>query len=194
MYYTSCISASATDYEARFQFHDLVSKYYGSYLVSNSPTSNGSKDELSVSFEYYLRVCVSDSLTVIPDSQSWKCGRWTRQVISGTYQDKDGSTDTGEIDEDGNWVSDENYEDNYEDNYVDDVPTSNDGSDVDGDDVGKDTDSYGTDDVKGLLQQVGQFPKLIKKLFSFLPSWCLTLVGFGFSCMILILIIKAVRG
>lgn len=181
---------NATDYEARFQFHELVSKYYGTYLVSQSPTSNGSKDELTVNFEYYLRVCVSDSLTVIPtQTTGWKCGPWQRQLICGTYQDKNGSTDSGDFDENGDWVSNGDNEDNY----LDDVPTSNDGSDVDGDDVVK-KENYDTGDIKSLLSQVGDFPKLIKKLFSFLPQWCLTLFAFGFGCMIVLLLIKTVRG
>lgn len=138
---------------------------------------------------YYMRVVVSDSLTVMPDSKSWKCGDW--RLYSSVLSDEKGSTQSGDFDEDDNWVPDGDEED------VDREVVITDGDeDVDeavDEQYEKDTD-YGTDDVKELVKQVGQFPKLIKKLFSFLPSWCLTLFAFGFACMIVLLVIKTIRG
>lgn len=180
---------NASQLEKKFQYHDLISKFYGKFMAEHHPTTNAQSYELQTEFNYYCRVIVSDSLEVIPNqSFGWKCGKWKRVVVSGNYEDKDYTADSGEIDEDGNWVSDEDYEDIDDGDAV-----SNDPANADKDDIEKDTD-YGTDDVKGLLKQVGQFPKLIKKIFSFLPSWCLTLFAFGFACMIVLLVIKTIRG
>lgn len=179
---------NASQLEKKFQYHDLISKFYGKFLAEHHPATNAQSYELQTEFNYFCRVAVSDSLSVIPNqSDGWKCGKWKRLVVSGGYQETDSTSDSGEIDEDGNWVSDEDYED------VDDSVThTDDPANADDDDV-KDMD-YGTDDVKGLVKQVGQFPKLIKKIFSFLPSWCLTLFAFGFACMIVLLVIKTIRG
>lgn len=151
-----------------------------------------SLDTSTMKLHYYLRVVVSDSLTVVPGQKSWKCGDWVN--VTAELSDKGGaSSEPGHFDEDNNWVSDGDSEE------VDRVVTS-------GDETGEEAaekqdekrkeekEKYDTDDIKNLLSQIGDFPKLIKKIFSFFPKWCLSLFSFGFACMIVLLIIKTVRG
>lgn len=180
---------NASQLEKKFQYHNLVSRFYGKYMAEHHPATNAQSYELNTVFNYYCRVVVSDSLTVIPtQSTGWKCGKWKRVVISGNYQAKDKVSDSGDFDENGNWVSDGDYEN------VDDGQTRTDNpAEATSDDIDSGTD-YVVGDVKSLLSQVGQFPKIITKLFSFLPKWALSLAGFAFACMIVILVIKAVRG
>lgn len=149
-------------------------------------------DTSTMKLHYYLRVIVSDSLTVVPGQKSWKCGDWVN--VTTELSDKGGaSSEPGHFDEDGDWVSDGDSEE------VDRVITSGDET---GDEASEKQDEkrkeekekFDTDDIKSLLSQVGDFPKLIKKLFSFLPSWCLALYAFGFACMIVLLVIKTIRG
>ena len=44
------------------------------------------------------------------------------------------------------------------------------------------------------MTEVGNVPKAIGKLFSFLPDWVTTFIGFGFVVLITLIIIKAIRG
>lgn len=151
-----------------------------------------SLDTSTMKLHYYLRVIVSDSLTVVPGQKSWKCGDWVD--VTAELTDKGGtSSEPGHFDEDGDWVSDGDAEE------VDTVITSGDetgeeAAEKQEEKLKEEKEKYDTDDIKSLLSQVGDFPKLIKKLFSFLPGWCLTLFAFGFGCMIILLLIKAVRG
>lgn len=180
---------NASQLEKRFQYHNLVSKFYGKYMAEHHPATNAQSYELNTVFNYYCRVIVSDSLTVIPtQTTGWKCGKWKRAVVSGNYHDKDYVSDDGEFNENGDWISDGNYE-----NIDNGDAVTNDPANAGIDDIDNGAD-YGVGDVKGLLSQVGQFPKIIKKLFSFLPEWCLALFAFSFACMGVILVIKAVRG
>lgn len=48
--------------------------------------------------------------------------------------------------------------------------------------------------VKSFLNSIGYVPEFFTKIFSFLPDWCLTFVGFGFTIIVAIAVYKMVRG
>lgn len=48
--------------------------------------------------------------------------------------------------------------------------------------------------VKSFLNSIGYVPEFFTKIFSFLPDWCLTFVGFGFTIIVAIGVYKMVRG
>lgn len=51
-----------------------------------------------------------------------------------------------------------------------------------------------SDSASSFLSFIGNVPKIIAKIFSFLPSWCLTLVATGFALVILLIVYKLIRG
>lgn len=48
--------------------------------------------------------------------------------------------------------------------------------------------------IGGLIDLLGDFPMVISKVFGFLPDWCLGMFATGFGVLIVILIVKAIRG
>lgn len=56
------------------------------------------------------------------------------------------------------------------------------------------TDDELLEQAESLVSQIGEIPQLIATLFSFLPSWCLTLFGVGFGILVLLIIYKLIRG
>lgn len=151
-------------------------------------------------YRVYFRVLCTDSLTVIPDSSdgSWRSGGWSYVdfssdgVVSGNGN--------GHFDENGEWTTDDKKDDiinggndTYidEDSAKDDRNNSSDWGRKDNDDSGSGLD---TGSIKSFLNQVGNVPKAIAKLFSFLPEWVTAFISFGFIVLVALMIIKAIRG
>lgn len=150
-------------------------------------------------YRVYFRVLCTDSLTVIPDENdnSWHSGGWSYVdfsldgVVSGNGD--------GHFDENGEWVTDDKKDDinnGGRDTFVDDDAAKDDrnnsadwGRDDSDSDSGLDVSS-----IKGFMNQVGNVPKAIGKLFTFLPDWVTTFIEFGFVLLIALIIIKAIRG
>ena len=150
-------------------------------------------------YRVYFRVLCTDSLTVIPDENdnSWHSGGWSYVdfsldgVVSGNGD--------GHFDENGEWVTDDKKDDinnGGRDTFVDDDAAKDDRNNSS--DWGrKDTNSdsgLDTSSIKGFMNQVGNVPKAIGKLFTFLPDWVTTFIAFGFVLLIALMIIKAIRG
>ena len=150
-------------------------------------------------YRVYFRVLCTDSLTVIPDenNNSWHSGGWSYVdfsldgVVSGNGD--------GHFDENGEWVTDDKKDDinnGGRDTFVDDDAAKDDRNNSS--DWGrKDTNSdsgLDTSSIKGFMNQVGNVPKAIGKLFTFLPDWVTTFIAFGFVLLIALMIIKAIRG
>lgn len=150
-------------------------------------------------YRVYFRVLCTDSLTVIPDENdnSWHSGGWSYVdfsldgVVSGNGD--------GHFDENGEWVTDDKKDDinnGGRDTFVDDDAAKDDrnnsadwGRDDSDSDSGLDASS-----IKGFMNQVGNVPKAIGKLFTFLPDWVTTFIAFGFVLLVALMIIKAIRG
>lgn len=50
------------------------------------------------------------------------------------------------------------------------------------------------DKLEQFTKGIGDVPKMIADIFSFLPSWCLDVVSIGFALLIVLLVVKFIRG
>lgn len=50
------------------------------------------------------------------------------------------------------------------------------------------------DNLENLVSGIASVPIIIKDIFSFLPSWCLIVTATGFSLMIIVCVVKFIRG
>lgn len=50
------------------------------------------------------------------------------------------------------------------------------------------------DKLEEFTKGIGDVPKMIADIFSFLPSWCLDVVAIGFALLIVLLVVKFIRG
>lgn len=50
------------------------------------------------------------------------------------------------------------------------------------------------DKLEQFTKGIGDVPKMIAGIFSFLPSWCLDVVAIGFALLIVLLVVKFIRG
>lgn len=50
------------------------------------------------------------------------------------------------------------------------------------------------DRLEDFVSGIGDVPKMIADIFSFLPSWCLEVVAIGFALLIVLIVIKFIRG
>ena len=50
------------------------------------------------------------------------------------------------------------------------------------------------DKLEEFIKGIGDVPKMIADIFSFLPSWCLDVVAIGFALLIVLLVVKFIRG
>ena len=155
-------------------------------------------------FDYYFRIVYTraDDLKVIPTYYS---GGWRRiSCHSNGKHDENGEGENssaiitdGDDDGDG-WKTDDDSKDN--DKNIDNGPSG--GSDLDdakdnANNKKNDSSFSGSldiDSIKAFMSEVGNVPKAIGKLFSFLPTWVTTFIGFGFVVLVALIIIKAIRG
>lgn len=148
-----------------------------------------------LAYRFMLRVICTDSLTVVPDESSgWYAGGWRSFIFDG---DKFLEETNGHVDGDGNWSDDE--DDGYNDSS-DKTSHNNENKDDVDDLLNDDSSSSGSSgklnisNIKAFMKEVGNVPKAIGKLFSFLPDWVTTFIGFGFVVLVTLIIIKAIRG
>ena len=148
-----------------------------------------------LAYRFMLRVICTDSLTVVPDESSgWYAGGWRSFVFDG---DKFLEETNGHIKDDGTWSDDE--DDGYNDSSDKTTNTNQDKDDVD-DRLNDDSSDSGSSsklnisNIKAFMKEVGNVPKAIGKLFSFLPDWVTTFIGFGFVVLVALIITKAIRG
>ena len=50
------------------------------------------------------------------------------------------------------------------------------------------------DKLEQFIKGIGDVPKMIADIFSFLPSWCLEVVAIGFALLIVLIVVKFIRG
>lgn len=155
-------------------------------------------------YDYYFRIVYTraDDLKVIPTYYSGGWRRVSCHSNNGKHDENgEGKNSSAVItdgdDEGGKWKTDKDSKDN--DKNIDNG--TGEGSDLDdakddADNKKKDTSSgsLDIDSVKGFMNEVGNVPKAIGKLFSFLPDWVTTFIGFGFVVLVALMIIKAIRG
>lgn len=136
-------------------------------------------------------------------------GAWTKCYarFNGSHSEsghEDGGYDNdedSEHDSDDNYAEDENYHDDgeagvgYDDDSAEDAADQHENDSYNGGNGGNGGNSnVNLDSIKDLVNQIGNVPLLIAKVFSFLPSWCLTLIATAFAMFIFLLLIKLIRG
>lgn len=50
------------------------------------------------------------------------------------------------------------------------------------------------DRLEDFVSGIGDVPKIIADIFSFLPSWCLDVIGIGFALLMILIVVKFIRG
>lgn len=50
------------------------------------------------------------------------------------------------------------------------------------------------DKLEEFIKGIGDVPKMIADIFSFLPSWCLDVVALGFALLMILIVVKFIRG
>ena len=167
----------------RVGWGDIYSKWND---YSEHPLATNKK----LAYRFMIRVVCTDSLTVIPDEKSgWYAGGWRSILFDGS---KFVEETNGHVDKDGKWKDDK---DDGHNNSSDKTSHNNESKD----DVYKimsddSSSSSSISSIKSFLKDVGNVPKAIGKLFSFLPSWCTDFIAFGFVVLVALMIIKAIRG
>ncbi len=160
---------------------DIYSKWND---YSEHPLATNKK----LAYRFMIRVVCTDSLTVIPDEESgWYAGGWRSILFDG---DKFVEETNGHVDKDGKWKDDK---DDGHNNSSDKTSHNNESKD-DVDKIMSDDSSSSVSNIKSFLNDVGNVPKAIGKLFSFLPSWCTDFIAFGFAVLVALMVIKAIRG
>lgn len=167
----------------RVGWGDIYSKWND---YSEHPLATNKK----LAYRFMIRVVCTDSLTVIPDEKSgWYAGGWRSILFDGS---KFVEETNGHVDKDGKWKDDK---DDGHNNSSDKTSHNNESKD-DVDKIMSDDSSSSSSisSIKSFLKDVGNVPKAIGKLFSFLPSWCTDFIAFGFFVLVALMIIKAIRG
>lgn len=157
---------------------DIYSKWND---YSEHPLASNKK----LAYRFMIRVVCTDSLTVIPDEKSgWHAGGWRSILFDGS---KFIEETNGHVDKDGKWKDDK---DDGHNNSSDKTSHNNESKD----DVEKIlNDESSITNIKSFLNDVGNVPKAIGNLFSFLPSWCTDFIAFGFAVLVAIMVIKAIK-
>ena len=137
---------------------------------------------------WYLRIVSQDN----------KYGAWVKLYNSST---KKGNYDSDSVDDDGNKVSDSDggYDktkstsetpEDAKDN-VQKAEETQDNKDIQ-DASGGSNSTF--DKLEEFTKGIGDVPKMIADIFSFLPSWCLEVVAIGFALLMILIVVKFIRG
>ena len=131
-------------------------------------------------------------------------GQWVTLDISSDFgkRNDDRETNAYDEDEDGNIKKNDdsdankdnvnvgpsggNDEDSAQDAYDDAIDKKNNESKVDM--------SSWKENAEDLINQIKYIPEMIKAVFSFLPDWCLVLLGCIFTLLLVVIIMKFIRG
>lgn len=135
---------------------------------------------------------------ILKDGTCTYYGLWSKVYgDEGDYKVDYGTTPDGNVsdEEDG---EDDSFTSFGSDDVTDSIGGGDDWDEAESNSKTNDDTSVDTDDLmenaESIVKQIGQIPQLIADLFSFLPSWCLTLFGVGFGVLVLLIIYKLIRG
>ncbi|MDY5102353.1 MAG: hypothetical protein SPE81_04570 [Agathobacter sp.] len=149
-------------------------------------------------YTLYFRVVCTDDLAVIPsDSSEWHCGGWraldcNADILVGQSD----TTENGSFDDEDNWVKDEDDGNNSIESGSDSVHDTDDAKDdFNNSSSAVDSSVNGAiSTMQSLLDMIRHVPQIISTIFSFLPNWCLNIVGLAFVALVVLIIYKLVRG
>lgn len=177
---------------------DFLKKYLPKYYAEiNTPTNLTNALFLGNKYAFQFRVVCTDDLSVIPGNNTgakWHCGRWTETSVDfDPVTPTDDEQKTGDIDDNGDFV--QNQDDTT--TKIDDASDKQYDSDDDASDDFNNSsennkDGFSWDSFKSLINECKEVPALIKSIFSFLPDWVLVFVAVGFGIWIFVLIKRAI--
>ena len=106
------------------------------------------------------------------------------------------TTENGNFDDEDNWVKDEDDGNNSIESGSDSVHDTDDAKDdFNNSSSAVDSSVNGAiSTMQSLLDMIRHVPQIISTIFSFLPSWCLNIVGLAFVALVVLIIYKLVRG
>ena len=192
----------------QFSFNSLLHKstncssaYLSDFPISKPDFESGKLAACSVTpnikYQFYIRVIKGT------DKGPWLCvtekrAHSTNEFV-GSDRDVKSNVSSGGLDSDGNFKPDGN---------VDYNSTGKTGTGTDADDATADTNSNDKaqekrdesstavlfDELENFVQGMGQVPQILADMFSFLPDWCLNLVGVAFALLMVLLVVKFIRG
>ena len=119
---------------------------------------------------WYLRIVSSDN----------KYGPWVRDDDGG-YKKPDSNS---EVVSGGDGLDD----------AKDKVPKAEEKQDEDDKDEITSGNNSTFDKLEQFTKGIGDVPKMIADIFSFLPSWCLEVVAIGFALLVFLIVVKFIRG
>lgn len=192
----------------QFSFNSLLHKstncssaYLADFPISKPDYESGNLAACSVTpnikYQFYIRVIKG------VDRGPWLCvtekrAHSTNEFV-GSDRDVKSNVSSGGLDTDGNFNPDGN---------VDYNSTGKTGTGTDAEDATADTNSNDKardkrdnsttaqvfDELENFVQGMGQVPQIIADMFSFLPEWCLNVVGVSFALLMILLVVKFIRG
>lgn len=177
---------------------DFLKKYLPKYYAEiNTPTNLTNALFLGNKYAFQFRVVCTDDLSVIPGNNTgakWHCGRWTETSVDfDPVTPTDDEQKTGDIDDNGDFVQNEDDTTTKIDDASDKQYDSDDDASDDFNNSSKNNkDGFNWDSFKSLINQCKEVPALIKSIFSFLPGWVLVFVAVGFGIWIFVLIKRAI--
>ena len=190
----------------KFSFMELFEKsnncksaYLSDYPLSSADYKNGKLQACSVTsnikYKFYIRVYKGT------DKGPWLCVSEKGSHHSNEFVNSGVkvpfNVSSGGLDSDGTYKPDGNINENG--NGITGTGTDKDDADADtnaNDKIQSKHDSSNTtfDKLEEFVQGIGDVPKMIADIFSFLPSWCLDVVGIGFSLLMILIVVKFIRG
>lgn len=179
--------------------NNCKSVYLSDNPLASADYKNGKLQACSVApniqYKFYIRVFKG------MDKGPWLCvtekGSHHSNEFVNSGDDVKYNVSSGEVSSDGSFTPDGNVN-------VDGTGTTGTGKDAD--DADADTnandkiqskhDSSNTtfDKLEEFVQGIGDVPKIIADIFSFLPSWCLDVVAIGFALLMFLIVVKFIRG
>lgn len=153
-------------------------------------------------YTLWFRVVATNSTAVIPEqaANDWVRGQWVTLDISESDYDKERKTQAYDEDEDGNIKKNDDSDANKDDVNVGPSQGSDEESADDAFDkkIGEKDSNVDMgnwkENAEDLINQIKYIPEMIKAVFSFLPDWCLTLLGCIFTLLLVVIIMKFIRG
>lgn len=177
---------------------DFLKKYLPKYYAEiNTPTNLTNALFLGNKYAFQFRVVCTDDLSVIPGSggnSKWHCGRWTETSVDfDPVTPTNDEQKTGDIDDNGDFVQNENDTTTKIDDASDkQYDSDDDASDDFNNSSENNKDEFSWDSFKRLINQCKEIPGLIKSVFSFLPDWVLVFVALAFGIWLFVLIKRAI--
>lgn len=199
-------SVEASKGKVKFSFMELFEKsakcksaYLSDFPLSKLDHDNGKLQACSVTpnikYEFFIRVYKE------AEKGPWLCvsesGSHHSNEFVNSGVDVDYNVNSGDLGGDGSYNPD---------GVINESGTGVTGTGKDSDDAEadtnandkiqskKDSSSNTFDKLEEFVKGIGDVPKIIVDLFSFLPPWCLDVVGIAFALLMILLVVKFIRG